>query len=133
MRINFLFLVIAIISNISYIKSQPEYETPALRKLDKTYFGWKGFSFAKPFDKLDSICNFEKITQYPLHYLNFYCGKISDTNKSYYLSNLEYKEFNSISFDYVILNLSGSVQNNFQTSTLTFIKNFDDSQTAFAK
>lgn len=119
--------------NCHALYSQLNKPTQELTTLDKSFFKWKDFAFNQPWDKVKDKCGIKKIERYADEYLNFYCGNISDTTKSYLLQSSAYHEFNNIWFDQVVLYISGTTTSSFNYSSLFFIKQFDDSSKANTK
>jgi hypothetical protein len=99
----------------------------ALDLLDKSHFGWKGFSFGTSWLKVKNLTGLEKIDAYQEDYQNYYCGKITDTAKSYLVNNEEYHEFNGLRFDQVFLHLKGSKITLLNYNELIFIRHPTDS------
>jgi len=68
--------------------------------------------------------------------LEFYCGDITDTTKSYLLRNGLYRNFGGIDFDRVILHVNGSRKTKVNYNELSFVKQLTDSlegETVYAK
>lgn len=124
---NIIFLSCFFLLNIHAVCSQQFKQTPEFELLDKTFFKWKGFSFNQPWDKIKKQCALNKIEAYNNEYLDYYCGAITDTRKSYLFQNKLFLEFDNISFDQVVLHIIGSKTSRFNYSSLFFIKEFNDS------
>jgi hypothetical protein len=96
-------------------------------QLDKSLIRWNEFSFAQPWNKLKAACDLYKVEALTPDYLEFYCGNITDTTKSYLLRSAHYHQFAGFHFDEVILHVSGHAHSPVNYSMLSFIKQLSDS------
>jgi hypothetical protein len=117
------FMFFFLISSLSYAQFLTHSQN--LKNLDEGFFKWRRFSFVQEWDTLKSVCDLEKIDAYPEYYLDFYCGNISDTTKSYFLRNEAYNNFNHFQFDQAILHLVGSKNSPYNCGSLLFVKKFN--------
>ena len=126
MKSKFIVIVVLTILNYSSLFSQQKNPTNEFHPSYNSFFKWKEFSFNQPWEKLKQICHLEKIVTYTDEYLNYYCGKISETKKSYILRNKIYHEYNGIVYDQAILciNIDNYI---YGQGSLYFIKQTKDS------
>ena len=126
MKSKFIVIVVLTILNSTSLFSQQKKTTNEFHPNDNSFFKWKEFSFIQPWEKLKQICHLEKIVTYTDEYLNYYCGEISETKKSYILRNKIYHEYNGIVYDQVILctNIDNYI---YGQGSLYFIKQTKDS------
>ena len=122
------FMGFFLISSLSY--SQSATRSQNLKNLDQGFFKWRRFSFVQEWDTLTNVCDLEKIDAYPEPYFDFYCGKISDTTKSYFLRNEAYLNFNHFQFDQAILHMVGSKTSPYNRGGLVFAKKFNQQMEA---
>jgi len=131
MKTKFILIVTLTLSSyFTAIYSQEDKTTADFNLLDKSFFKWKEFSFIQSWENLKKICYLGRIEIYPDEYLNFYCGDISESAKSYFLRNNAYREFNGKIFDKVILHVEGLKNSDVNHSSLYFIKHLNDSISA---
>lgn len=122
-------LYFAILAIAAY--SQPEQNSAAFKALDKTFFTWKEFSFAKSWTQIEAASKAVKLAKYPKEYYSYFCPDISDSSKSYTLTSEGYRAFEGLAFDHAFLNVRGS-QSSFNVSALYFVREFGDSAEAVA-
>ncbi|MDR3669027.1 MAG: hypothetical protein P4L35_19530 [Ignavibacteriaceae bacterium] len=120
-------LIMLLFLSTTHLYAQRNQTTANFDFLDKSFFKWKQFSFNQPWERLKEICDLEKIDAYSDTYLDFYCGNISSTSKSYLLNNKIYHSFDDIGFDQVILHMKGSTKSAFNNNSIYFIKQESDS------
>jgi hypothetical protein len=95
-------------------------------QLDKSLIQWKEFSFAQPWNKLKSTCDLQKVDGLSPDYLEFYCGDVADTTKSYLFRSEQYHQFASFHFDQVVLHVCGHPHSPVNYSKLSFVKQLSD-------
>jgi len=96
-------------------------------QLDRTLVQWNDFSFAQPWEKLKEACGLIKVESLSPDYLEYYCGEITDTGKSYILTNGFYHQFAGTTFDRVILHLKGHKNSLVNYNQLSFVEQLPDS------